>query len=522
MNMHVGGSAKFKVGDRVSVLDNMTRSGSPIKEYDVGSVYAIERICGDGEGGDGYLFNGHYQFLRPAQIELAPKFAAGDKVRAINTSIGNDYVAGKTYIVKSYADNHIKTVSDEHGSRRNGWGAQNFEPVYSSCAAAEVDNLADEYGGGRKAKFKVGDRVNWTRVRGKYDGSTIEAIGTGVWPVTIRATNGEFTYAALSELEHVAVAPATATATGTKFKVGDRVLCVKDSYERASGCFGTVAEVGDEHTGVEMDAPFDGHGTSGRRWNFFSSHSTLEPATLRIEAGKFYKTRDGRKVGPAVLTKYPSAKCRWSLGELWLYQDDGTAGNISATTSDLIAEWQDAPVVAEAKFKVGDLVKFRDDYGTDARGKEATVIDVPPSSWGIQVRQVGNRSVSTESPSSLVPILATTMADIVRKHASEGTAIVALIENGQPKPSTLPFVHANRNAAETEATRLAGIHKGQEFGVYELVDVKKVDRTYDQEWQRLAVGGQVIAAIKELRSNTGLYLKTAKDAVEDWLRREAA
>ncbi|MBZ9984971.1 hypothetical protein LB521_27945 [Mesorhizobium sp. BR-1-1-8] len=169
-------------------------------------------------------------------------------------------------------------------------------------------------------------------------------------------------------------------------------------------------------------------------------------------------------------------------------------------------------VRTESKFKVGDRVKFRDDYGSDSAGKEAVVIDVPPSSWGIQVRQTDNGSVSTESTSSLVRSAPTTIADIVAKHS--GKAIVCLIENGQPKPSSLPFVHSSAALAAAEANRLAGVHKGQEFGVYECVDVKKVERVYEHEWQRLAAGGERVAACKALRSLAGVSLAAAVKAVD--------
>ncbi|TPM59367.1 ribosomal protein L7/L12 [Mesorhizobium sp. B2-2-4] len=116
----------------------------------------------------------------------------------------------------------------------------------------------------------------------------------------------------------------------------------------------------------------------------------------------------------------------------------------------------------------------------------------------------------------------TTIADIVARHSQTGTAIVCVLENGQPAPATRPYVHTTASAAETEANRLARTNPGKEFGVYTLGTVAKVEKVYDHEWQRLAAGGQKINAIRELRGITGLGLATAKDAVEDWLRREAA
>ena len=78
-----------------------------------------------------------------ATATAAPKFKAGDKVRAVRSSYGEDYVAGHIYEVREYVVeyDHIRTVLDEVGSTSNGWGAHNFEPAAPP------------------AKFKVGDRV---------------------------------------------------------------------------------------------------------------------------------------------------------------------------------------------------------------------------------------------------------------------------------------------------------------------------------------------------------------------------
>lgn len=100
------------------------------------------------------------------------------------------------------------------------------------------------------------------------------------------------------------------------------------------------------------------------------------------------------------------------------------------------------------------------------------------------------------------------------------SAIVAKLIGDMPKPAPNPFVHADVEAAKVEAERLAGIHPGEPFAVYERVSTHKVEKVYDHEWQRLAVDGQKIGAIKELRSITGLGLAETKRAVEGWLERE--
>lgn len=144
-------------------------------------------------------------------------------------------------------------------------------------------------------------------------------------------------------------------------------------------------------------------------------------------------------------------------------------------------------------------------------------------------------------------------------------AIVCLIENGQPKPATRPFVHANREAASAEAARLADKHKGHEFGVYVLAEIKKDEppaarykvgdvvkcrgardtikdsqfvggrwqyslnrargifydnelypAKFDHEWQELAANGQRGAAIRIIQDKTGLSVEHARLAVNAW------
>lgn len=391
---------RFKVGDRVRYngrhslsfdKDMLGKTGTVTKD-DGGIVVGVEW--------DGLLVR-NYGVYRD-NIELAPLFAVGDKVRVDWPA---DMWRGDAVVEK--IDDYCIVVKYANG-RCGGFDASNLTllpPTYTSCAAAEVDNLADEYGG-RKAKFKVGDRVK---------------------------TDGGFTFD-----------PGYGTITKTHIN-GDA-----NAFH------------------VDVDGQDDDD------WFYYATeleHVAAEPATtITIRAGRFYQTRDGRKVGPMAWRNAGTKEFPWE-GDIpggchkgcktgFIFRLDGT--NYEHTNLDLIAEW---PAVAPQQ--------------------HTTIASI---------------------------------GDIVRKHS--GTSIVCLIENGQPKPATEPFVHADASAACTEATRLAGIHKGQEFGVYECVDVKKVERVYDHEWQRLAACGQKINAIRELRSVAGLGLATSKSAVEDWLSRE--
>src|SRR5690606_31769772 len=100
-----------------------------------------------------------------------------------------------------------------------------------------------------------------------------------------------------------------------------------------------------------------------------------------------------------------------------------------------------------------------------------------------------------------------------------GTAIVCLIKDGQPLPSKTPHVHDNPQAALKEAKRLANKHRGEKFGVYTMAtSAINLTQRYEHEWQRLAAEGFKISAIKELRRVSGLYLRAAKYAVEDYIK----
>ncbi len=253
-----------------------------------------------------------------------------------------------------------------------------------------------------------------------------------------------------------------------KFKVGDRV--------RATNKYGGLI-IGETYTVASYASP-----TPSRLWvnleGFRSNQSddgsfmesSFELAPLKIEAGKYYRTRDGRKVGPLMARNNDSyafaADIAGDIG-IRIFQKDGVHGSRwigNKPNLDLIAEWVDEPVKAATPFPF------------------------------------------------ILRNLEFTVAPIAKP------AIVALIENGQPKPSTAPYVHANETFAAKEAARLAGVHKGQEFGVYVLTQkVSEPAPSYKHEWQRFAAKGEKISAIKELRSVTGLGLRAAKDAVEHWI-----
>jgi hypothetical protein len=252
----------------------------------------------------------------------------------------------------------------------------------------------------------------------------------------------------------------------------------------------------------------------------------FELVTLKIEAGKFYRTRDGRKVGPAFIVGRCAVFGNGSNYASAVWADDGRSSRrddkLSLKDNDIIAEWIEEPVVAsndnaKPKFKVGDRVRVvKQGFTNGGSGHNAKVGDV----FTLKYMNSAKTFWRTDGPDfyehELEPVLDTAKV-------TPPTSIVALIENGQPKPSATPHVHASTGAAEKEAKRLAAKYKGQQFGVFTLTTThEEAAPVYDHKWQNMAALGLKIDAIKELRAVAGLTLKGAKDAVEAWIEYENA
>lgn len=405
------------------------------------------------------------------------KFKVGDRIRVLRLHpYSTDITVGETYQVKEVFSDGDIYITDDVGDL-NRIASKNVEPVYSSNPAAEVDNIAAEYGS-PKAWFKAGERVRYVGKSSEFvSGEHVGKTGKVTWIsesgfVSVDFDDGTDQNGCYpANLEHVAAEPATATAA----------------------------------TGI----------------------------ALRIEAGKFYKTRDGRKVGPMERdTLYRDGHWYWRApaadGEHSPYWAESGSFYVDRGEYplDLIAEWTDEPVAAPAaKFNVGDKVRIArsdKDFKQSYIGNEFTITHSECGSDG-RTAWIGRPGSSPYIwfEDELEPAVSS-IADIVARHSQTGTAIVCLLENGKPAPATRPFVHTNPEAAATEADRLANAHKGQEFGVYTLGEVRKVQKVYDFGWQNLAMSGRKIEAIKNLRADNGLTLKGAKDAVEHWVASQAA
>lgn len=444
------------------------------------------------------------------------EFKPGDNVECIdNYGAPTDFTVGNTYTVTDVEDREDGPMAILHAigdrGRRGGMYAKRFK-----LAAPE---------------FKVGDKVTPKTNIGEFFtvGKTYEIVRV--------SPSGMFTMTDDKRPHPVDANHSTDAAWLTaNFNVVPATLDVQvgKTYRARNG-----DKIG------PMEAPrigdwihlithqFDGKGWyAGGRYSLFDSDplDLIAEWPLTVEVGKTYLTADGERVGPMRVSArafgYPGGGRLWRADGLrYFAYDRGKGADIvaeapepapepakTATLGDILATAIASNDNGASKFKVGDRVRFHAGYGGRAAGKEATVIVV--SSYGVQVDRGGRWGVSTESPRNLE------LVTVAKPHS----AIVAIIENGVPRPNPRPYVHDNRESAATEAARLAGIKPGSDFGVYELVGTHRAEKpkstpTYKHEWQTHAARGHKINAIKELRSMTGIGLKSAKDAVEDWLER---
>lgn len=56
------------------------------------------------------------------------------------------------------------------------------------------------------------------------------------------------------------------------------------------------------------------------------------------------------------------------------------------------------------------------------------------------------------------------------------TFIVALMQNGKPRPATNPVVHDTAEDARKESQRLAGEHPGRTFAVFKMISESRLPK----------------------------------------------
>lgn len=79
---------------------------------------------------------------------------------------------------------------------------------------------------------------------------------------------------------------------------------------------------------------------------------------MKIEAGKYYRTRDGQKVGPLTNTACDGMVARFAPLGLWFRADgraEGGQDDEFCPQYDLIAEWRDEPDLTAIKTPFGLL-----------------------------------------------------------------------------------------------------------------------------------------------------------------------
>lgn len=206
--------------------------------------------------------------------------------------------------------------------------------------------------------FKKGDRiiVDQDDFCGSYkDGDEFEVIHCDGEVVTFIDRDGDTRYLRHGCIKPVPVAEATGTdasaqAVKPKFKVGDRVRVVNNHTDRldCTGQEGVVRSADDDGDVVVRLADGD---------RFFKE-SELEPAALTIQAGRYYRTRDGRKVGPMRETLYGQWVDTKRTITSYGWSDNGTFIAGATSRLDLIAEWVDEPTPAKPANDNGSTAGF--------------------------------------------------------------------------------------------------------------------------------------------------------------------
>ncbi|KAB2792856.1 hypothetical protein F9K96_06935 [Brucella anthropi] len=326
-----------------------------------------------------------------------------------------------------------------------------------------------------KQTVKVGDRVKSlvtqldVREEATYEVKTVDFDGT-IW---VTDDVGDRFHLTTDEFELLPNAPATGKPS---FKVGDRVRVLSDYLPWASADeIGVVQAVNarDRDCYVKFETERMGDHTWYVRWD------NLEIAPLlTIETGKFYRTRDGHKVGPIgwndtyLKDPFPFVDTN-DISDCWSAEGKFLYPGHPDSDKDIIAGWVDEPLatastdaasngnVPVAKFKIGDIVKRSGSFMPHQRLRITKAVG---DRYSVEWLEGGPGSIDNWRGYELELVGPTSKP-----------AIVALIENGQPKPSEKPKVHKSEESATDEAERLAVKYPGQKFGVFVLADSRIAD-----------------------------------------------
>ena len=137
------------------------------------------------------------------------------------------------------------------------------------------------------------------------------------------------------------------------------------------------------------------------------SAEEVEKEVFKIEAGKYYKTRDGRKVGPT----RTGGQYIYVEGRSYYY--DGRRCRSHETGDDLISEWLDetpSPIRTVTRREVVPGVYGRFEV-TGTYMKNRVTLDFAPSSVGTSVPIVGMNAEELREAAHLFNQIAEALAE---------------------------------------------------------------------------------------------------------------
>lgn len=130
-----------------------------------------------------------------------------------------------------------------------------------------------------------------------------------------------------------------------------------------------------------------------------------------------------------------------------------------------------------AKFKVGDRVKvYNHPYSFCDQVAFGEIVDRSRSrgDWSVKVTYI---AIHGETKSQALGFNESEMRLAPKVAIITTPAIVAVIENGTPKPNKAPKIHATEADATKEAERLASRNPGEKFGVFVMTTARVADVT---------------------------------------------